>query len=117
MKKEDKRIHNNDFEQVEECYICKKLFWAKSRYELGNWETECKFCQDKSEEEREKKNEFIKKNGTPRYGSNNQIFVWTLEKDAVFNLDYKPQSNEEEEIWASGFVNVDTFEEKFGNKK
>ena len=117
MKKEDKRIHNNDFEQVEECYICKKLFWAKSKLELGNWETHCKKCDNKKIEELLQKEGFIRKNGIPHYGSNNQVFAWTSEKGTLFNSNYSPQSEEEKTIWYNGIVNIVKFEEQFSNKK
>src|SRR3990167_10201411 len=48
-KLEDKRIRNNDFEQFEKCNSCNKGFWAKSKYELGNWESDCKKCSEKIE--------------------------------------------------------------------
>ena len=51
----DKRIRNDNFQQFEKCYTCKKGFWAKSRYELGNWERFCNSCQKKVDKKYQKK--------------------------------------------------------------
>ena len=51
MKLEQKRVRNNEFEQVEKCCKCGKLFWAKSTYELGCWQDACLLCEKKETQE------------------------------------------------------------------
>ena len=90
MKKEDKRIRNNDFEQVEECYTCKKLFWAKSRYELGNWESDCNACKKNQIHKAKQKKDLFIKQGKEIKGIHNQIYGWELNGEQLLNEGYDP---------------------------
>ena len=108
MKYEQKRINNDDFEQVERCITCKRLFWAKSYLEMGNWEYECKKCRMIRNNKNEEEHEFIKKNGKARYGGNG-IFAWTLGEKTTFNMEYEP-TEKEYERWANGIIDIDKFE-------
>ena len=103
MKLYQKRIKNDDFEQVEECHKCKKLFWAKSEYELGNWENFCKFCEKENKKELKLNEDNIKKNGKAVYGANGQIKGWELDVEKVLNSEYQ-MSEKEIEMQANGFM-------------
>lgn len=106
MKEETKRIKNDDFEQTNKCYLCHKLFWAKSIYELGNWENFCKTCSRKNTKELENQEENIKKYGTKIYSAGGQIKGWILKKDKIYNPEYKPENIKETELMANGFIDL-----------
>ena len=94
MKEGDKRIRNDDFEQVVECYECHALFWATSEYELGNWQNSCNKCRKIREKKQEEKEKNIKENGeTIKVGE--KIVGWELGEDVVYNYgfttDIKPR--------------------------
>ena len=107
MKKGQKRIKNDDFEQMEECYSCHNLFWAKSKWELGNWERHCNKCQKKNDEEEKAKEDNIKKNGRKIVSSGGQIKGWILGDEKLFNIEYKPETEKEEEVIANGFFDLE----------
>ena len=88
MKKEDKRIRNNDFEQVEECKTCKNLFWAKSYLELGNWESDCNACKKNQIHKAKQKKELFIKQGKEIRGIQNQIYGWELNGEQLLNEKY-----------------------------
>ena len=124
MKQGQERVTDDDFQQVEKCETCGKLFWAVSELELGNWQRDCSDCSSRIKKEEEEKEEHIKKNGKPRLGYKKQIFAWTLGNDTVFNRDYEPSNRmrpdgkyTEYEIWMNGFIDADKFEKDFGDSK
>lgn len=90
MKEGDKRVYKDDFQQVEKCNTCEKLFWANSEFELGNWERNCLACSKKIAREEDKKNKRIIKNGVPYFGYKGQIYAWKLGKEVFYNQEYEP---------------------------
>ena len=87
MKKEAKRVKNNDFEQTEECHECGKLFWAKSVYELGNWEDICAKCKIYLRKLEIKRLERIKTKGKAIKGEGG-ILGWKFGKEELINANY-----------------------------
>ena len=83
-----KRIKNDDFEQVVACYLCGKLFWAKSELELGNWEYTCKQCRKENEQKENRRKAKIVQNGEKLYGYNGMIRGWKLGDETLYNTNY-----------------------------
>lgn len=88
MKQGQKRIIDDDFQQVEECYVCSKLFWAASIYELGNWQTLCGFCEKEERTKENNRQNCIQKNGTKLYGYKKRIRGWKLKNEIFANPKY-----------------------------
>ena len=103
MKLNQKRIKNNDFEQIKQCNKCHSLFWAKSEYELGNWEDFCSPCKEENKTEQNLREQKIKEQGIPIIGHNGQIKGWSLNGEKLYNQLYEP-SEKEVELKANGFA-------------
>lgn len=116
MKEGQKRVKNDDFQEVARCLDCKNLFWADSEYELGNWQHTCNKCRKKAEKLERARINKIKKEGKPITGQNG-ILGWKLGKEEVFNCDY-PYTEDFKDINTS---NIDDLirnikRENFGKK-
>lgn len=84
MKLEQKRVRNNEFEQVEKCCKCGKLFWAKSTYELGCWQDACLLCEKKETQEFEVKKKLFVEQGRELKGSDNQVYGWEFNGEHIY---------------------------------
>jgi len=104
MKEGQKRIKNDDFQQVEKCNICGDLFWAKSEYELGNWQRECEACREKRKFEQEKRDKQIRENGE-KFLRDGQIYAWKLGEDILFNDEW--ELNPPEREFEINLTNID----------
>lgn len=115
MKQGQKRVGNDDFEQVEECITCKTLFWAVSKWELGNWENECRECSVKREAKEQKRVDKIKKEGK-EVRRNGQVFGWSLYGEVIYNDDWTPPEHKNSTINASNIDDVIRENKKKGVK-
>ena len=82
-----KRVKNNDFQEVAKCLSCKSLFWADSEYELGNWQRICNKCGKIDEKQEQVRIDKVKKEGKPFKGLYG-IIGWKLGKEEVINYQY-----------------------------
>ena len=104
LKLGDKRIHKDDFEQVEECSKCDVLFWAEGEYEMGNWQDECVSCRAKEEEKRRKRKQDIMTNGR-EVKRNERIFAWILGDQIIFNDKWEVRTTKR--VFKTNTTNMD----------
>jgi hypothetical protein len=94
MKIGDRRIQDNDFQQVEECYSCKKLFWASSEYELGNWQQECPECRKAREEKYERETDTVENrtiDGKPLTVANIDDYIRARKMEGIKRFYWTPE--------------------------
>ena len=119
MKLYQKRIKNDEFEQVEKCLSCGELFWAKQWYD--DWERECPKCVKKSKLEEQKVLKEAKKTGKPIKNYKDEILGWDYKNSFYQNEKYNIDYNEECIIDGKKitFDNIDDYirEEKRKGKK
>ena len=115
MKEGDKRIKDDDFQEVVECHICCKLFWAVSEWELGNWQDKCRICRIKLEKEEKERIQNVRYNGR-KILRNEQTYAWELEGEIVFNEDYTYPTLKNSNVNLSNIDDVIREEKKKGVK-
>ena len=115
MKVENKRIKDDDFQELVKCSICPRLFWAISVYELGDWQNNCRICRGRLEEEEKKRQQNIRENGR-KIIRNEQTYAWELESEIVFNEDYTYPTLKNSSINSTNIDDIIREQKKKGTK-